>query len=248
VKAPREPASIDRELRELAVELAEGAGRMLLEASPTGQASKSSPTDLVTDADRRAEEHIVGLLRRLRPDDSILAEEGSVHEGASGVRWVIDPLDGTINFVYRIPHWCVSIGVEGLVRLGVVHDPNRGETFTDADRLRPSSKTDLSDALVGTGFSYSSQMRSHQARVLEKVLPLVRDVRRAGSCALDLAWVACGRFDAFYEDDTHHWDVSAGLAIIEAAGARAETHGALTLAAGNEILFEKLSSLVLGAR
>lgn len=233
------------ELRELAVGTAVGAGRLLLKSAPTGQSSKSSPTDLVTDADRAAEAYIVEHIRASRLEDSIIAEEGTLFEGITGVRWIIDPLDGTINFVYGIPQWCVSIGIEGEVRAGVVHDPLRAETFTDADEFRPSSKTDLAEALIATGFSYSSEIRAGQARVLTRVLPRVRDVRRAGSCALDLAWVACGRFDGFYEEDTHHWDISAGIALIESAGARVRTHGTLTIAAGTPELLDKLEALVL---
>lgn len=232
-------------LRALAIDVARGAGELLLKSAPTGQAAKSSPTDLVTDADYRAEEYIVGRLRAERPEDSILAEEGSLHQGTSGIRWVIDPLDGTINFIYGIPQWCVSIGLEGAARLGVVHDPNRGETFTDADDLRPSRRTDLAGALVATGFSYSAERRRRQAAVLERILPKVRDVRRAGSCALDLAWVAAGRFDGFYEEDTHHWDISAGIALVESAGGFVHTHGDLTIAAGTEELLGELESLVL---
>lgn len=232
-------------LRALAVALALKAGELLLHSAPTGQVAKSSPTDLVTDADRMAEELIVGSLRETRPDDSILSEEGSLHEGSSGIRWVIDPLDGTINFVYGIPQWSVSIGIEGAVRAGVVHDPNRNETFADSDKLRPSAKTDLADSLIGTGFSYSASRRSRQAEVLGRVLPRVRDIRRAGSCALDLAWVAAGRFDGFYEEDTHHWDISAGIALIESAGGEVRTYGDLTIAAGNKTLLAQLESLVL---
>lgn len=232
-------------LRSLAVDLAQGAGELLLKSLPTGQSSKSSPTDLVTDADRDTEQYIVERLRAERPDDSILAEEGSLHEGSSGIRWVIDPLDGTVNFVYGIPQWSVSIGVEGAVRLGVVHDPNRRETFTDAGELRASTKTVLASALVGTGFSYSSKRRRHQAAVLQRVLPRVRDVRRAGSCALDLAWVAAGKLDAFYEEDTHHWDISAGIALIQSAGGFVRTHGDTTIAAGTKSLLNALESLVL---
>lgn len=233
------------QLRKLAVDLARGAGDLLLQAAPTGQVSKTSPTDLVTDADLAAERFIFERLRTQRPDDSILAEEGSLHQGTSGVEWVIDPLDGTINFIYGIPQWCVSIGIEGAARAGVVHDPTRNETFTDAGDFRPSSQTELADALIATGFSYSAEVRERQGKVLSRVLPLVRDVRRAGSCALDLAWVASGRFDAFYEEDTHHWDISAGLALVEAAGAFARTHGSLTIAAGNLDLLDRLEALVL---
>jgi myo-inositol-1(or 4)-monophosphatase len=144
-----------------------------------------------------------------------------------------------------MPHWSVSIGVEGAVRLGVIHDPSRGETFTDADPLTPSSRTDLARAMIGTGFSYSSQIRARQADVLRRVLPRVRDIRRAGSMALDLAWIACGRLDGFYEEDAHLWDVSAGIAIIEAAGGCVRTYGSLVVAAGTPALLEALEAMVV---
>ncbi|MDQ4148860.1 MAG: inositol monophosphatase [Actinomycetota bacterium] len=233
------------QLRTLAVELAREAGDILLAIEIGRIQSKTSPTDLVTDADRAAERHIFDKLRKVRPDDSIKAEEGSVREGTSGIEWVIDPLDGTVNFVYGFPQWCVSIGIEGGARVGVVHDPNRRETFTDADDLRPSSKTDLADSMVGTGFSYSVQVRTRQAQLVAEVLPKVRDIRRAGSCALDLAWVACGRLDAYYEEDTRHWDISAGIALVEASGGFVRRHGTLTVAAGTEELLEKLETLVV---
>jgi myo-inositol-1(or 4)-monophosphatase len=233
------------QLRALAVRLAREAGDILLgmDAGRTGW--KSSVTDLVTDADRAAERHIFQELQSLRPDDSVKAEEGSVNVGPSGIEWVVDPLDGTVNFVYDFPHWCVSIGVEGKVRLGVVHDPSRGETFTDADGLTPSPKTELADSLIATGFSYRSDVRARQAAVTAKVLPLVRDIRRAGSAALDLAWVACGRLDGYYEEDMRHWDVSAGMAIVEGAGGFVRRHGTMTVAAGTKELLEKLEDLVL---
>lgn len=233
-------------LRALAVELATGAGALLRDMASKGLATntKSSPTDLVTEADEAAERFIFDGLREARPDDSIVSEEGSKAEGSSGITWVVDPLDGTINFVYGIPQWCVSIGIEGRVRAGVVYDPSRDELFTDADALTPSSQTDLSQALIATGFSYSSEMRIRQSKLLTGILPNVRDIRRAGSCALDLCWVAAGRFDGFYEDDTHRWDISAGLAIIEAAGGHVKTKDALTIAAGTEDLLEKLEGLI----
>lgn len=233
------------ELRILAVRLARGAGEILLNMKAGRTESKSSPTDLVTEADHAAERHIVEALSRERPDDSIVAEEGSGRTGTSGISWVVDPLDGTVNYVYGIPQWCVSIGIEGIFRAGVIHDPSRGETFTDTDRMTPSGKTDLAEALVGTGFSYRAELRAKQGDVVAQVLPKVRDIRRAGSCALDLAWVACGRLDAFYEEETNHWDISAGIALIEAAGAFVRTHGTTTIAAGTEELLGKLEALVI---
>jgi len=234
------------QLRALAVGIAREAGTLLARARPTGQSSKSSPTDIVTDADRAAEELIVGRLRAERPDDSLLAEEGSLHTGTSGNTWVIDPLDGTVNFIYGIPHWAVSIGLEGGVRLGVIYDPSREELFTDDSALSPSAQTDLAQSLIATGFSYSAETRARQGAIVARVLPRVRDIRRCGSLALDLAWVACGRLDALYEHDTHPWDLSAGIAMLEAAGGVARTTGSTIVAAGNEALFRQLEDLVLG--
>lgn len=234
------------ELRAIAVELATEAGEILLSMEAGRISSKSSPTDLVSDADRAAELHIFEKLMKLRPDDSIVAEEGSVNIGTTGIEWVIDPLDGTVNYVYGFPQWCVSIGVEGSERLGVVHDPNRRETFTDVGPHRLSRKTELADSLIGTGFSYSVEIRARQAALVAKILPKVRDIRRAGSCALDLCWVACGRLDGFYEEDVRRWDTSAGMAIVQGAGGFAERRGPVTFAAGTRELLEKLQDLVLG--
>lgn len=238
--------SVADELRALAIELATEAGEILLSMGTGGKiSSKSSPTDLVTEADNAAEEHIFNKLRKLRPDDSIVAEEGSGNRGTSGIEWVIDPLDGTVNYVYGFPHWCVSIGVEGAERLGVIHDPNRGETFADPSALTPSSKTDLADSLIATGFAYGAATRTRQAATVANLLPAVRDIRRVGSCALDLAWVACGRLDGFYEEGVKHWDISAGIALVNDAGGVARTHGPVTVAAGTVELLEKLEELVL---
>ncbi|HEX2149058.1 MAG TPA: inositol monophosphatase family protein [Actinomycetota bacterium] len=237
---------LTQELRQLAVELAIEAGEILLGMGKGGATtSKSTPTDLVTEADKAAERHIVDKLRRLRPDDAIIAEEGSTNDGTSGIQWVVDPLDGTVNYVYGFPHWCVSIGVEGTERLGVIHDPSRGETFSDVSQLTPSRKTDLADSLIGTGFAYSAETRKRQARTVAQLLPIVRDVRRVGSCALDLAWVACGRLDGFYEEGVQHWDVSAGIALVNDAGGVARSFGPMTVAAGTEELLDKLVELVL---
>jgi myo-inositol-1(or 4)-monophosphatase len=233
------------ELRSIAVELATEAGDLLLSMEAGVISAKSSPTDPVSDADRAAERHIFEKLLKLRPDDSIVSEEGSINVGTTGVEWVIDPLDGTVNYVYGFPQWCVSIGIEGAERLGVVHDPNRRETFTDLGPHTASMKTELADSLIGTGFSYSVEIRSRQAALVAEILPKVRDIRRAGSCALDLAWVACGRLDGFYEEDVRRWDTSAGIALVQAAGGFAEQVGPVTFAAGTRELLEKLQELVL---
>jgi myo-inositol-1(or 4)-monophosphatase len=192
--------------------------------------TKSSPTDHVTDADRASERLIVEGIRRARPDDAILGEEGTSQPGTSGLRWVIDPLDGTTNFVYGLPAYGVSIAVErdGVALAGVVVDAARAETFSATAgggawsagvRLRCNHIDDLSLALVGTGFSYDAARRARQGKVVAGLLPRIRDLRRVGAAALDLCWVACGRLDAFYEAGLQPWDLAAGALIAREAGA-----------------------------
>ena len=219
-------------LLEIAIDAARGAGELLLarfRAPARGVASKSSATDMVSDADRDAEYLIRAALREARPEDAVLGEEGGEDSGLSGLRWVIDPLDGTTNFLFGLPQWCVSVACEdsdgGLI--GVVHAPPHGETFTAIRgrgahlrdrRLAVSTKADLSDALIATGYSYIPDERAAEAEQLARVLPRVRDVRRFGSAALDLAWAAAGRFDGYYETPTHHWDWAAGVVLVREAG------------------------------
>jgi len=205
-------------------------------------ATKSTKTDLVTQYDRQAEALIVERLLTARPDDAVLGEEGSARPGTSGVRWVVDPLDGTTNFVYGFPAFAVSIAaeVEGEVVAAVVSDVVRGEQFAaslgggthlDGRPVRASDKADLATALVGTGFSYRAEVRGQQAAVLPLVLPHVRDVRRAGSAALDLCWAACGRLDAFWERGLAPWDRAAGMFLAREAGAVVEDVDGTVLAA-----------------
>jgi myo-inositol-1(or 4)-monophosphatase len=186
---------------------------------------------MVTDVDRASEALIVGTIEQERPGDGILGEEGSAREGTTGVRWVIDPIDGTTNYLYGYPVFAVSIGieVEGEVVAGVVRHPSMGETFTavreqgarcNGRPIAVSGKDDLATALVGTGFAYDAEGRARQARWLAQVLPRVRDIRRAGAASLDLCWVACGRLDAFYEQGLAPWDIAAGALIATEAGAQ----------------------------
>ena len=194
-----------------------------------GVSTKTSPTDLVSKADKDSETLITGLISQNRADDGFLGEEGGAGESTSGYRWIIDPLDGTVNYLFGIPVWCVSIAVEDTsgTLAGVVHDPNRNETFGAArgegawlndDPITVSERIDLSQALIGTGFAYDATARRAQAQVVARVLPRVRDIRRAGSAALDLCWVACGRFDGFYEAVMEVWDNAAGALIVKEAG------------------------------
>jgi myo-inositol-1(or 4)-monophosphatase len=211
----------------------------------------------VTDADRAAEEAIQELLTAERPDDGLLAEEGSRAEAASGRRWVVDPLDGTVNYVYGIPTWCVSVALQDAdgTAVGVVRDPLHDETFAASRRggsslngevARVRERADLSRALVATGFGYRRDRRAAQSEVVRRVLPQVGDIRRAGAAALDLAWLASGRLDGFWERGLSDWDWAAGLLLVEeAGGAVAELAGEpYGVAAANPELLPALAELV----
>ena len=209
------------------------AGALLLDGlggHHTAISTKTSRTDMVSEMDRAAEALIVDQLLAARPDDAILAEEGSARDGTTDVRWVIDPLDGTTNYLYAHPRWSVSIAAEvrGQVVAGVVADPSVDEVFTatlgggafcNGAPIHQSGKDDLATALVGTGFAYLRERRAEQAAALTSVLPTVRDIRRSGVASLDLCWVACGRLDAYYEIGLQPWDVAAGALIAAEAGA-----------------------------
>lgn len=221
------------ELLALAVEVATEAGDLLLRGragTVAAESTKSSPTDVVTALDRASEELVAARLRAARPRDGLLGEEGSATAGTSGVRWVVDPLDGTVNFLYNLPNWAVSIAaeVDGEVVAGVVHAPAMGRTFTalrgggaarDGRPLRVSAPESLAVALVGTGFGYTVARRAAQVAVLTRVVPRVRDIRRMGAASLDLCSVAEGSLDAFYERGLNPWDYAAGGLIATEAGA-----------------------------
>jgi myo-inositol-1(or 4)-monophosphatase len=226
------PPDLD-ELRTLAERTARDAGALLVEGIGRVRAevsTKTTQTDMVTEMDRASERLITEVLLAARPDDGILGEEGVDLAGTSGVRWVVDPLDGTTNYLYGFPGFNVSIAaeVDGHAVVGAVLDVVRDELFSaargggatrDGAPIRPSTTTELSDALVGTGFSYDPERRRRQALVLVDVLPRVRDVRRQGAAALDLCSVACGRLDAYYERGLARWDLAAGGLIASEAGA-----------------------------
>ncbi|MGO9319296.1 MAG: inositol monophosphatase family protein [Solirubrobacteraceae bacterium] len=227
-------------LLEVAVEAAATAGALLAERVRHGAerhvSAKSTPTDLVSEADLASERAIRELLAQRRPHDGFIGEEGGQDEGSSGLSWVVDPLDGTINFLFGIPEWCVSVAVRdsaGTVA-GAVYDPNRDELFSATRYRRPtlvgprgevelSGSTrdgELATAMVATGFAYGADVRAAQAKVLARLIPRVRDVRRFGSAALDLTWTAAGRYDAYFERSVKQWDIAAGALICERAGLR----------------------------
>jgi myo-inositol-1(or 4)-monophosphatase len=246
----------------LATGLALEAGALLAERQPQVRQvvdTKSSVTDMVTEVDREAEALIVSRILAARPDDSLLGEEGANRTGTSGVRWVIDPLDGTTNYIYGYPAYSVSIGVEadGEMVVGVVYDAARSELFTaskdhgaymNGAPISVSPQEQLALTLSGTGFGYDVEIRRRQAAVCARMTPRLRDIRRSGSAAIDLCTVACGRLDAYYEFGLNEWDRAAGMLIVREAGGRAEVLASdfgqqLNLASG-PALFEPLHALV----
>jgi myo-inositol-1(or 4)-monophosphatase len=227
-----------------------------------GIRSKSGPTDLVSEADLAAEAAMRQVLVERRPEDAILGEEGGA-SGGGELRWVIDPLDGTINFLFGVPVFAVSVACEapdGMV-VGVVLDPVRDESFAATRSTAPtlngaaitaSARDELAGALVATGFGYDAELRARQAEVLTRVLPRVRDIRRAGAAALDLAWSACGRFDAFYERGVKPWDWAAGALIAERAGLAvreldAGADGPFGIAVAPPAVLDELVELIVSA-
>jgi myo-inositol-1(or 4)-monophosphatase len=235
-------------LLRIAVAAAVEAGRLLAswrgDERPEVVQTKSSPTDVVTEMDRRSEALITSRIRAYRPGDAVLGEEGGqtaggpVSDGGDGlpgrVRWVVDPLDGTVNYLYGLHDWAVSIAaeVDGTVVAGVVEVPRHGETFTAVAgqgawlhrgeaklALHCTREIPLGQALVGTGFGYDPGRRQVQGEVIAALLPHIRDIRRGGSAAVDLCSVAAGRLDGFFERGLNYWDFAAGGLIAREAGA-----------------------------
>jgi myo-inositol-1(or 4)-monophosphatase len=232
--APPDPAA----LLALAVDTAREAADLVARgrASAGEQVGvKSSSVDVVTAVDKASERLIVDRLLGARPDDAVLGEEGAAREGSSGVRWVVDPIDGTVNFLYGLPAYAVSIAaeVDGVVRAGAVLNVATGDLFTatsgggawlstparpDPLPLRGNAPASLEQTLVGTGFGYQQEQRRAQGAVVAELLPRVRDIRRLGSAALDLCAVAAGRIDAYYELHLNPWDHAAGALVASEAG------------------------------
>lgn len=224
---------IEAELLDVARAAARASAEILLGfyGDAPGVRTKSTDTDLVSEADVQAEQAIRALLHERRPGDAVLGEEGgeSAATEESGVRWVVDPLDGTVNYLFGYPLWSVSVACEDAAGTiaGVVLDPLRGEEFAatrsgpatlDGRPLTGSTKDELGQALVSTGFGYDPRLRARQAEALAHVLPRVRDIRRGGSAAIDLAWTAAGRTDAYWERGINPWDFAAGALLCERAG------------------------------
>lgn len=228
------------ELLGVATKLATQAGTMALagrRAGLTDVQTKSTTTDMVTEFDRACELMIVEGLTKLRPHDAIVGEEGSSRSGSTGITWHIDPIDGTSNFMYALPNWAVSIGAtdESLAKSGAPHASIVGAVFVAAQNelftatlgggahlnggeIRCNDTSLLAQALVSTGFSYAPERRTVQATRVAKMIHKIRDIRRFGAASIDLCYVACGRFDAYFEENLCSWDVVAGQLIATEAG------------------------------
>ena len=234
-------AESPHDLLALAVATAREAGGLVSSMRSRGvdvADTKTSAVDIVTEADRACEELILDRLLRARPDDGFLGEEGDDVAGTSGVTWVVDPIDGTVNYLYGLPHYAVSIAAtqaDGQVVAGVVRCPvldveyaatlGGGATLDGVPLQLPDpvrGTPPLAQALVATGFSYEAAVRERQGRAVARMLPQVRDIRRLGSCALDLCAVAAGHVDAYVEEGAHLWDYAAGGLVATEAGATLE--------------------------
>ncbi|MDH6136030.1 myo-inositol-1(or 4)-monophosphatase [Kitasatospora sp. MAA4] len=254
------------ELLAVALEAARQAGELLRDGRPADlgvAATKSSPVDVVTEMDLASEKLIGELIADRRPLDGYLGEEGTERSGRSGVRWVVDPLDGTVNYLYGLPGWAVSVAAEldGQAVVGVVAAPARGETFQavlgrgallDGRPIGCRPAPPWGQALIGTGFNYVQSARVHQADVLRQLMPELRDIRRGGAAAVDLCDVAAGRLDGYYERGLAPWDLAAGALIAREAGALTggrpggQASGELTVAAPPgvfELLQDRLETL-----
>jgi myo-inositol-1(or 4)-monophosphatase len=244
-------------LLELATSLAHDAGTLAFEGRKSGLSSvgtKSTATDMVTEYDRASERLIVERLRRERPEDSIIGEEGASFDGTSGIEWCIDPIDGTTNFTYALPNWAVSIGVSDRSGplVGVVYVPPLGETFTAVRGEGASLNGERITCSVCTGFSYSAHQRSIQSARVARMIHEVRDIRRFGAASIDMCYVACGRLDAYFEENLFPWDIAAGALIAREAGCRLGDFrgGALRPAealVATPAVFDELSAMILRA-
>ena len=254
-----DPALLD--LAATALDAAQESAAILAGALASGEGvagveTKISATDMVSDVDRESEASISRILSERRPGDGLLGEEGTTRPSSTGVRWVVDPLDGPTNYLFGIPQFAVSIAAEMDDRpvVGVVIDPSRRElwaalaghgSFLNGRRLAvPDGRSTLDRALCATGFGYRAERRRWQAEVAAHVIPAVRDIRRFGSAALDLCWMGGGRYDAYFEWGLNPWDLSAGSLVASEAGARVERVGEGLVVAAGPSLFESLCRLL----
>jgi myo-inositol-1(or 4)-monophosphatase len=223
-------ALITSQLHDLAVEAATRAGSMLMNRPRDLEVmSKSTPTDVVTIMDKNSERLLENFLLGTRPNDGILGEEGASVDGTSGVVWVVDPLDGTVNYLYDLPGWAVSVAAkfEGVTIAGCVYAPSIKRTWSAAlgtgawlngAAIFCNDPVKFESSLVGTGFSYSADERLIQGQVVQKLVSQIRDIRRGGAAAVDLCYVASGSLDGYFEHSLNPWDIAAGELIVREAG------------------------------
>jgi len=262
VSSERQPDADVEALGRLACELARIGGELARRGVLAVEvlANKSSLTDLVTEHDRAVEQLLVDVIGRRRPDDGIVGEEGTQTKGASGLTWYLDPIDGTTNFVHGHPLWATSVGVgdDSGMLAGAVYAPAMDELFAAARRhgatlngapISASGCDDVSLAVVATGFGYSPPRRLAQARRLGSMIEGVADIRRGGSAALDLCYVACGRVDAYYEEYLNVWDRAAGELVATESGCISGMIGGSAdpsgLCVAPPVIFEELRRLLV---
>ncbi len=218
----------------IAVEAARAAGNIIMRAMKrldSVKVAEKGPNDFVTEVDQRVEQEIITVIQKAYPTHGILGEEGGELKGEDDYQWIIDPIDGTRNFIHGFPHFAISIAVMHKNKLehGVIYDPVRQELFTasrgkgaqlNERRIRVSQRKHLEECLLGTGFAYRHISNDHSVpfRILQGVIPICGDIRRAGAATLDLAYVACGRLDGFWELGLHIWDIAAGILLVKEAG------------------------------
>ena len=225
-----------QQLGDLAVSLARGGGELAREGrrASFSVSTKSTATDVVTDVDRRVERWLTAAIADARPADGVLGEEGAEATGQSRVRWVLDPIDGTVNFLLGLPQYAVSVAAEldGVIVAGCVHNPETGDTYSavrgrgaflsrsagDQVQLHGPRQVPVERMVVGTGFSYDAVVRREQAAALARLLPRIGDIRRLGAASLDLCAVALGNLDGYFELGLHEWDYAAGLLVAHEAG------------------------------
>lgn len=262
LSVPNSPEPAPRDLEDIAAHVATASADLVRRRSGAAVVfeTKSTATDVVTETDLEVEALIRSELARATPGASVLGEEDGSVPGMTRIGWVVDPIDGTVNFLYDLPVMSVSIAatVDGRIVAGAVADVIRGEVFSgslgngvtkNGHAVHPTPTAHLADSLVATGFSYDAERRRAEGAIVARVLPLARDIRCFGSAALHLCWVACGRLDAFYEHGLNEWDVAAGAFLVREAGGRVRTDtdgNGLTLAAGTPPLFEALGSVIAG--
>lgn len=253
------PLNSVQELLGLALTAAKQAGDLLMKRPLIFEVtSKSVAIDIATQMDRDSEKLIVDLLLTARPKDGIIGEEGTSRPSSSGITWVIDPVDGTVNYLYGLPGWSISIAAkdESGVLVGVVHSPTIGSTWTatrgggaffNSRPIQCNELVDLDLALIGTGFAYDVRERVEQGRVVAALLPKIRDIRRIGSAAVDICYVAMGAFDGYFEIGLKEWDLAAAALVAAESGALVSTDSHdLTCCAGPGLYRQLVEALERG--